>query len=335
MPRIVTFGETMVQYNAAYTGLFDEHGTHTPDCAGAESNVAVNLTKLGLADIATVWVSRLGDDEEGDFVLAELTGRTHVVAEKKAGERTGISYLNHLEDGQHVKSYRRKGSAASRLEPRDVEPHIPGADLLHVTGITPALSDTCRETVMAALTHARDHGVAVSFDANYRPQLWSPAEARPLFEAMVGHSSLFKVGYDEAKVVWGEAWSPVRYAKYFQEANGGLAVVTLGAGGAMAFDGNSLVSRPGYAVEVVDPIGAGDAFMAGFLGSLMAHTTMKDLLNLDAGSRSHLLGDSLEIANVCGALTCTRRGDTAAMPTIQEVRQFIETWEPTVGRRAP
>lgn len=322
MTKFVTFGETLVQYNATYTGPFRKDGPHQEDCAGAESNVAVNLGKLGLPDLQTVWVSRLGADAEGNFVRRELNGRTEVAAAKYDGQRTGISYLNHLDADQHVKTYQRQGSAASRLTFQDVRPHLEDADLLHVTGITPALSDTCRRTVFEAIGYARANGILVSFDLNYRSQLWSPAEARSVIDEMLGYSSLFKLGHDEAEAIWAKGWSPEQYARRFQ-SEGRVVIVTLGSDGAIAFDGSDLVEQPGYDIEMVDPIGAGDAFVAGFLGGVLERQPLKDFFHTDGPSRDETLRRSLEIANVCGALTCTRRGDTAAMPTMREVREFV------------
>ena len=102
-----------------------------------------------------------------------------------------------------------------------------------------------------------------------------------------------------------------------------LVVITLGNRGAVAFDGANRVDHRGYDVEVVDPVGAGDAFVAGFLGGVLRDQTFAELIQLDAPARRRVIEESLEIANVCGALTCTRHGDTAAMPTIAEVREFL------------
>ena len=323
MKKFVTFGETLAQYNATYVGPFREDGTYLLDCAGAESNVAVDLKKLGLADVETVWISRVGDDEAGDFVLKELNGRTTVSTRRLAGQKTGISYLNHLGDGESVKAYRRKDSAASRLTFAEVEPHLTDADVLHVTGITPALSDTCRDTIFAAMDYARGHDIPVSFDLNYRPQLWEPAEARGIFEAMVARSSLFKLGHDEAETVWGRGWLAERYAEHFHRLSGGLVVVTCGNRGAVAVDGANRVDHQGYDVEVVDPVGAGDAVVAGFLGGVLRDHTFAAFIRLYDAARRQVIEGSLEVANVCGALTCTRHGDTAAMPTMAEVREFL------------
>ena len=304
-------------------GPHSEGGEYLENCAGAESNVAVDLGKLGLPNVETAWVSRLGDDEAGSLVLKELTGKTQVFAPKYDGEHTGLMYLNHDQHGEQVKTYHRKGSAASRLTFHEVRPHLDGCDLLHVTGITPALSETCRDTIFEALRFAASAGLPVSLDLNYREQLWTPHDARPVFEEMLRLSSILKLGYDEAEAVWGKGWSAEEYARYFQGLNEGVIVVTLGPDGALAFDGSTVISDVGFEVQVVDPVGAGDAFVAGFLGGILRSWQPRKFLDLDAHARLPIVQDGLRIANVCGALTCTRRGDTAAMPTIEEVEEFL------------
>ena len=248
MKKFLTFGETMGQYNADFIGVYGTEGAYMLDCAGAESNVAVGLQKLGVSEVEAVWVSRLGDDEAGQFVLDELESRISVKARRHAGEKTGISYLNHHPDGEHFKTYFRAGSAASRLTFDDVEQHIRNAEVLHVTGITPALSDTCYDTVMESLRYARAHEIPVSFDLNYREQLWSPADAAKVFERMIEYANIFKLGHDEAEAIWSRGLNPEDYARQFHEVNGGLAVVTRGNDGAVAFDGSNLLEHAGYSV---------------------------------------------------------------------------------------
>ena len=323
MRKFLTFGETMGQYNADFIGVYGSEGAYMLDCAGAESNVAVGLLKLGTPNLESVWVSRLGDDEAGQFVLTELQERITVKARKYAGELTGISYLNHHEDGEHYKTYFRMGSAASQLTFAEIEPYLGDADILHVTGITPALSDVCHDTVIKSLEFARSNDIPVSFDLNYREQLWAPAEAVKVFEQMAHSADIFKLGHDEAETIWSNGWKAEEYARHFNEMNGSLVVVTKGMSGAVAFDGANLLEHDGYSVDVVDPVGAGDAFVAGLLGSILEHADVKAFLSMNARERSPILWQALEVANVCGALTCTRHGDTAAMPSMLEVRKFL------------
>ena len=112
MTKLITFGETMVQYNATYNGPFIEDGKYILDAAGAESNFAVNLSKIN-PDLETVWISRLGNDDAGRFILENLEGKTKISVEINSEHFTGISYLNHIDEDTHIKKYVRKNSAAS------------------------------------------------------------------------------------------------------------------------------------------------------------------------------------------------------------------------------
>ena len=325
MTKLVTFGETMVSYNAKYLGPLDPavDGPYEVYCAGAESNVCLDLERLDVPGLETVWVSKLGMDAEGDAILRSLHGRTAVVAPQVQENPSGIAYVNHLDDGSIVKSYRRKGSAASTLAFDDVRPHLDGADALHVTGITPALSPTTRETTFQSLEFSRQNEIPVTFDANYRPPIWDPPEARAVFGEMLRYSWVFKVGHDEAETVWGWGVSADEYARRFQRINGRLVIVTRDVDGAIAYDGTNLVEHPGCLIDFVDPVGAGDAFIAGFLAEIFRQDTIKSFFAVANAERHAALERSLAVANVCGALICTRRGDTEAMPTAQEVAAFL------------
>lgn len=321
--RFVTFGETLVQHNADYLGPYDSSGSYTRHVAGAESNVAIDLRKLMPDEVRAVWVSRLGDDADGGTIMGELTGRIEVHAPQAPGEKTGIQLLNHLGGGEVLRRYRRAGSAASRLTADEVLPHLQDADLLHVTGITPALSDTCLKTTLDVMAAAQRMGIPVSMDVNYRDALWSPDEARAVCDRMRERATLFKVGHDEAETIWGGDVTASDHACRFVTGVTRLAIVTTGDSGAVAFDGQQLIEHSGFSVEVVDPVGAGDAFVAGALSGIFQRGTMLDFLALPADERADVLHTALELGNACGALVCTRHGDTEAMPDMAQVREFI------------
>ena len=316
-----------MQHNADYIGPYDPDGSYTRHVAGAESNVAIDLRKLMPDEVRAVWISRLGADDDGDTIAAELTGRIEVHAPQVSGEKTGIQLLNHLGGGEVIRRYRRAGSAASRLTAEEVIPHLAGADLLHVTGITPALSDTCLETTLAAMTAAQEMGIPVSMDVNYREALWSPDEARAVCDRMREHATLFKVGHDEAETIWGGDMTASEHARHFVGSVTQLAIVTTGDSGAVAFDGEQLVEHSGFSVEVIDPVGAGDAFVAGALAGIFQRGSMLDFLAMPLNERASVLRTSLELANACGALVCTRHGDTEAMPDMAQVRDFVRIAE--------
>ena len=321
--NFVTFGETLVQHNADYLGPYDPDGSYTRHVAGAESNVAIDLRKLMPGDVRAVWVSRLGADDDGDTIAAELTGQIEVYAPQVPGEFTGIQLLNHLGGDEVIRRYRRAGSAASRLTADEVLPHLEGADLLHVTGITPALSDTCLEMTLTVMAVAQEMGIPVSMDVNYRDALWSPDEARAVCDRMRERATLFKVGHDEAETIWGGDMTASERARRFVGGETKLAIVTTGDSGAIAFDGEQLVEHSGFSVEVIDPVGAGDAFVAGALAGIFQRGSMLDFLAQPPNERAETLHTALEIGNACGALVCTRHGDTEAMPDMSQVRSFI------------
>ena len=324
MASFVTFGETMIQYNAGYMGPYDLSGSHMEDVAGAESNVAVNLRTLTDNKIETLWISRLGDDEPGESIHAQLSLKTEVKAPLISKEFTGISYLNHYTDGRHIKTYKRSGSAASKLTFDDIEPHLAGADILHVTGITPALSESCADAVVRSVKACRHLGIPVSFDVNYRNQLWQPKEARHFLNKILPFVTILKLGYDEARTICGNELTANEYAVKFHRGPVDVVIITTESDGAIMFDGVEVSQAEGISVNAVDPVGAGDAFVAGFLGGIYLQLgDTEDLFSLDNQEKSFAFRKSLEIANICGALTCTRKGDTSAMPNASEVLQYV------------
>ena len=324
MQKFVTFGETMVQYNAEYTGEFDPNEQYFLDVAGAESNVAINLSKITKNLVEIFWISRLGEDEAGHLIHNTLSKEIKIDAPIYKGEKTGISYLNHHADGRHLKRYLREGSAASEIPFQQVKKHLEGADILHVTGITPALSKTNLETTFQIIELCNDMDIPVCLDVNYREQLWTPEQAKNTLNRLLPNINIFKVGRDEAETIWQLKYSADEYAAYFYQKLSMLTIVTDGKSGAVLFNGTDYIREETIEIEVVDPIGAGDAFVAGFLGTLMRHDIpLRQLLKSNSRNQITQLTKALKVGNLCGALTCTKKGDTAAMPTLSEIEDFV------------
>ena len=321
--NFLTFGETLIQRNADYIGPYDADGGYTMHVAGAESNVALDLVRLLPERVRATWVSRLGADPEGGMILDALSPRIRVIAPREVARKTGIQLLNHLGGGRVSRRYRRAGSAASHLTALEVIPHLDGCDLLHVTGITPALSDACRVAVMEVLREARRRGVPVSVDVNYREALWSADDARAALDGMRPYATLFKVGRDEAETVWGGGLSAGEWARRFQDDGAEIAVVTDADMGAAVCAGGNPITHLGFDVDVVDPVGAGDAFVAGFLAGVLERHSLADVLAMDAAERrADILRRALALANACGAMVCQQHGDTEPMPAMSEARAF-------------
>lgn len=256
---LVTFGETMGLVTADGTGPLEYARSFSLGIGGAESNVAIGVARL---DRPVTWFGRVGTDATGDLIAHRLRAeRVHTLAIRDSAF-TGLMVKHRRSATALHVDYHRAGSAGSRLGPADIPvPVVQAAAVLHVTGITPALSDSARAAVFHAVEVARAAGVTVSVDVNYRAKLWSPAAAAPVLRDLVSRADLVFAGPDEAQLVLGAPASP--------EALAGLgpseAVIKDGARGCTALIDGVQHRLPALAVRVVDPVGAGDAFVAGYL----------------------------------------------------------------------
>jgi len=201
--------------------------------------------------------------------------------------------------------YYRRGSAGSRVSPDDLDSHyLRSARFLHLTGITPALSESCKDTVFAAAEIGRDAGVTVVLDPNYRSKLWGPDEARAVLLDLARRCDVLLPGLEEAQLLTGES-KPEVAARQLLNLGARMVVVKVGAGGAVAVTPEQVVHAPAAKLErIVDPVGAGDAFAAGFLA---------------ASLRGFPVADALALANRCGAVAMTIYGDTESLPGWREL----------------
>jgi 2-dehydro-3-deoxygluconokinase len=281
--------------------------TFTKHPAGTETNFAVGLARLGHQ---VGWFSRVGEDEFGQFIVNFVRGEgvdtSRVIVDPEAP--TGILFKEKRELGPRKIQYYRRGSAASRLSPADLDlEYLADTRYLHITGITPALSETACATVFEAARHARSRGVKVSFDPNLRLRLWTRDQARETMRALLPLCDVVLPGLDEAELLVGES-DPERAAEALRALGPALAVVKLGPNGALAVGPEGRVRAPGLKLErIVDPVGAGDGFAAGFIAG--------QLRGLD-------LAHSLAIANSVGAFATTVVGDVEGLPTWREVQDL-------------
>ncbi|MFF1834557.1 sugar kinase [Streptomyces sp. NPDC058231] len=280
MPEVITFGEAMVVLHGPPGVPLAEATGFTRSVAGAEANVAVGLARLG-HDAA--WFGRTGDDAFGDVVLRTLRGEGVDVSRATLDPKapTGLLVRDCLSSRRISVAYYRAGSAGSRLDPTDVDtPWLAGARLLHITGITPALSDSAREATHRAVEAARAAGVTVSFDPNIRLKLAGPERWRELLRPLAGSADLVLTGEDEAELVSGRTKEAA--VDWFLGQGAELVVVKHGALGATATDGVSRWEIPVRPVTAMDPIGAGDAFDAGFLSGRLRGLDVSQSLGLAA-----------------------------------------------------
>ncbi len=235
--------------------------------AGAESNVAIGLARLGhLAG----FVSRVGDDSIGRMITQTLRGEgvdvEGVIVDPTAP--TALMVRQHRTADALNVLYYRSGAAGSRLEPADI-PDLTGARLLHVSGITSGLSTSARDTVTSAVRAARAAGVVVSLDVNHRALLWSAAEAGTTLARLLDSVDIV-FGGDEELLILAQREHDVEAAiRELLQQYPSVVVRKRGSLGATAYGEFGTVERDALTVTAVDPVGAGDAFVAGFLSGLL------------------------------------------------------------------
>jgi 2-dehydro-3-deoxygluconokinase len=310
MPSVVTAGETMVLGVPARPGRLRHAVSLELKVGGAESNVAIALSRLG---VSAGWVSFLGDDEPGQLVLdrvrAEGVDTSRV--RRLQDYPTGLYLREQVGAATRVYYYRRD-SAASAMGSHAFDPgYLEGAEFLHLTGITPALSEECRRFVLWVAEEAGESGTRLSFDVNYRSKLWSPEEARAFTEELLPRVDLFFAGDEEARALWGR--DDEKFLRELAGMGPQEVVLKRGEEGSVAVLGGEVLKRSAFPVEEVDPVGAGDAFDAGYLAG-------------------HLWGlaqeERLRVANAMGALSVATLGDYEGLPDREELRAFLE------GRKA-
>jgi 2-dehydro-3-deoxygluconokinase len=266
-PRVLTVGETMALLDPTTDGPVAPGMEFSLRVAGAESNFAIALRRLG---VSATWVSRLGADALGDVIYSALDGEgldlSHV---HRDDAPTGL-FFKWRSGGKSSVLYYRTGSAASHLEPDNVpDEALDGAALVHLTGITMALSESARGTVVDVARRARMRGIPVIFDPNYRVSLWSsPDEAATAHQEVLDFVDWYLCGFEEGNLLWGTADE----ASLFEALGrrGLRGVVRVGREGALVHVKGSVNRVPPDRLERVrDEVGAGDAFAAGFVYGLL------------------------------------------------------------------
>lgn len=295
---VVTFGEAMMMLVADRPGPLELSEAFHKRTAGAETNVAIGLARLGLK---VGWASRLGADSMARYLLNAMQGEgidcSHVVCDP--AQRTGFLIKGRVTDGSDPPiEYHRKGSAASLLGPDDIDaPWLTSARHLHATGVFPALNANTYAAAERTLQLMRAAGRTISFDPNLRPTLWPSTERmREGINALAAQADWVLPGVEEGKILMGSD-DPVAIARFYRGLGAKLVVVKLGADGAY-YDSDTAGCGhvPGFPVEtVIDTVGAGDGFAAGVLSALLAGRSVPEAVRRGSwiGARAvQVLGDT-------------------------------------------
>jgi 2-dehydro-3-deoxygluconokinase len=310
-------------------GPLEDAGLFRRGFGGAESNTACVLAALG---VPAAWVSRVGADGFGRLLRAEIAAQGVDVSGvevdplrptglyvKEIGAATGSPH--DLGPGRSKLHYYRSASAASALEPATLDlpavaALLDSARLVHLSGITAALGQTSgrdggRRLVQAALDRRRP-GQLVSFDVNWRPAIWlrpetaGPVDPAEILAALADQADVVFVGTDEAQALFGTD-DPHRLRALLPGPR--VLVVKDGANGVWAFEGDAGVVEPALRVDVLEPIGAGDAFAAGYLAGLL---------------RGHDQRRRLRLGHVCAAAALMVSGDHGTPPADDELAGLLE-----------
>lgn len=304
-PEVVTFGETMALLMGGSKGI-EYGGSLEKSFGGAESNVAIGLSRLGHR---VGWFGILGNDPLGKMIMKKIRGEGVDVSGARVNNDapTGLMLREQL-SGKTSVYYYRKNSAASRMLPEHLDAsYISQAKLLHVTGITPALSASCRETMLEAIRIARSNGVKIVFDPNLRLKLWPLEEARNVLLQLAEEADYFLPGLDELKLLYDTD----DFDKIVERLRQLRAVSIVKGGNDETYlvDKDHVTAVPYFKVKhVVDSIGAGDGFCAGFISGLL---------------REYELVEAVRLGNLVGSLVVQMEGDWEGLPTEAEVNAIL------------
>lgn len=295
MTRVVTIGETMGLFVAEAPGA--RPTSFQLRMGGAESNVAIGLARLG---VDATWMGRLGADSTADLILRELRAEgvaVRVTVDSDAP--TGLMVKSQPFAGRTRVEYHRRGSAGSALSPDDIDRDlIAGASLLHVTGITSALSESAAAAIDRALDIAEAAGIPISFDINHRPTLWRGRDAGSVYRAIARRSSIVFAGADEAELTV-DGSGPEELARGLAALGPSQVLVKMGADGCVALVDGELTAASAIPIMPADTVGAGDAFAAGYLAEFLEGATVEE---------------RLATAVRAGAFACLGHGDWESLP---------------------
>lgn len=308
-PELVAFGEALIAFVAHPAGPLHDATHFSAHVAGAESNVAVGVARLGHR---VGFAGRIGDDPFGSMIVrrlrAEGVATEHLARDDAAP--TGLLFRNLREFPPAEVVYRRAGSAGSRLTADDVRAALaglPAGTVVHVSGVTPALSESCMAAALVLAETAKARNLQLFVDVNYRANLWSRNAAAAALRQLVTSASIVTASRAEAALLTGEDSAPAAAAAALASLGPRIAVIRDDTLGAVASTGarSAPIVVPSQRVRrAVDSVGAGDAFNSGLISSLLEGQSIPEAI-----ARAHL----------CGAAAVGVIGDIEGLATRQEL----------------
>jgi len=271
---------------------------------GAELNVAIGCARLG---IQSGWISRLGNDDFGKYILKTTRGEGIDISEVKLVDEypTSVYFREVLADGSSRSFYYREKSPTSTMRSEELnEEYIKQAKILHITGVFPSITKNNQDIILEAVKLAKKHKLTVSFDPNIRLKMWTKEEAKAYIEKVLPHVDILLIGDEEIEILLGD--TTIEDAiKAFHECGIEKVIVKKGAKGAIASDGKNVYEVDAIKPKaLVDTVGAGDGFAAGFLTSVIKGKTLEECV---------------KFANAVGSLVVGVEGDNEGLPFYDDV----------------
>ena len=308
---ILLVGEPMGLFMAQQEGQLEDVSGYDIAVAGAELNVSIGLSRLGHK---VSYVTKLGRDFIAKVIvrLMDSAGISTEFTTFSDDRPSGIMFKSLTPGGDPDIFYMRKGAAASTLSPADIDAiDFSEYGHVHMTGIAPALSDSTRAAAARLFERAREEGITISFDPNLRPQLWPSEQAMIEFmNSSAAKADFVLPGAAEGRLLMGKAdATPEEIADFYLGLGARCAIVKVGSKGAYFSNGTESGWGTVYPAEkVVDTVGAGDGFAAGFISAMM-----EGLPLIDCVSRG----------NAVGSMQVQVRGDNEGLPTREQLSAFM------------
>ena len=264
---VTTIGSTLLRLSVPPGERLETATSYSARTAGTEGNTMAALSRMGLR---TGWVSRLKDDVIGRRIAGEI--RSHGVDTSRIiwtdRDRNEVFFVEYGASPRGIQVlYDRTGSALSKIRFDEVDAgYLLNTRILHMTGILPALSARCRDTAEAAIRAAKSANVPISFDVNYRKKLWTPHKAATTLEPLMKQSGILFLTREDAVDLFALTGPPEHILQSaYEKFRPDICVLTLADEGGIAFDGTRRYRSRAYDVQILDRLGAGDSFTAGFL----------------------------------------------------------------------
>lgn len=272
---MVSLGEAMLRLSVPIGKRLDDTRTLDLEVAGAECNACYALARL---DRHVGWVSRVPDQALGHNVIRALRadGVDVSAVRRVPNERIGTYFIEYASQPRSIQViYDRADSAAARMTVDDVDwDYMLDTRILHLTGITAAVSESCYEIVAEAVKRARAANVMLSFDVNHRAKLWDAATAGRKLRPLIQEADILFCKSNDARLLFGCSGAPREIMQGLQALTRAQAIYcTFGADGASLLQGDEFFSQPAVPVQIVDRIGSGDAFAAGVLDAILDDAT--------------------------------------------------------------